>query len=358
MAEKKNTRTDIGQLGEFRLIDRITENFTNQHSTTVLGVGDDAAIIQPQGEQVVVSSDMLLEGIHFDLAYVPLEHLGYKAVAVNISDIAAMNAIPSQITVNIGLSNRFSVEAVEAIYRGIRYACENYKVDLVGGDTTSSASGLVISVTALGTVSGESVTTRSRTQQSDIVCVTGDLGGAYLGLQVLAREKQVFLSSPDQQPELAKYDYVVKRQLRPEARMDLVYELRDLGVVPTAMIDVSDGLASELFHLSKQSGVGFRIYEENIPYDQQTYETAVEFRLSPITCALNGGEDYELLFTIRQDDYEKIKNLADVHSIGYAQPLAQGLQLATKAGQLVAIQAQGWNHFTQADESDEKENKD
>jgi len=345
----KDSRTNIEQLGEFGLIDKITKNFSLRHPQTVLGVGDDAAIIQPGDEQLVITSDMLLEGIHFDLAYVPLEHLGYKAVAVNISDIAAMNAIPKQITVNLGLSNRFSVEAVEALYRGIGYACENYKVDLVGGDTTSSASGLVISITAIGTASSEFITRRNTVQESDIVCVTGDLGGAYLGLQILAREKQVYLDAPDQQPQLDKYDYVVRRQLRPEARMDLVYELREVGVVPTAMIDVSDGLASELFHLSKQSEVGFRIYEENIPYDQQTYETAVEFQLSPITCALNGGEDYELLFTISQADYEKIKNQADIHSIGYAQKKEQGLELATKAGQLVGLQAQGWNHFKSGD---------
>ncbi len=338
-------RTNIDQLGEFGLIDRIMKPFSSRHPDTVLGVGDDAAIIQPGDEQLVITSDMLLEGIHFDLAYVPLEHLGYKAVAVNISDIAAMNAIPKQITVNLGLSNRFSVEAVEALYRGIGYACENYKVDLVGGDTTSSASGLVISVTAVGVAPSDLITRRSTVQESDIVCVTGDLGGAYLGLQILEREKQVYLDAPDQQPQLDKYSYVVRRQLRPEARMDLVHELRDVGVVPTAMIDVSDGLASELFHLSKQSNVGFRIFEENIPYDQQTYETAVEFQLSPITCALNGGEDYELLFTISQADYEKIKNQADIHSIGYAQKQELGLQLATKAGQLVDMQAQGWNHF-------------
>ncbi|WKN42814.1 thiamine-phosphate kinase [Tunicatimonas pelagia] len=338
-------RTNIEQLGEFGLIDRITKSFSSRHPETVLGVGDDAAIVQSGEEQMVITSDMLLEGIHFDLAYMPLEHLGYKAVAVNISDVAAMNAIPKQITVNLGLSNRFSVEAVEALYQGISYACENYKVDLVGGDTTSSASGLVISVTAVGFAPSQLITRRSTVQENDIVCVTGDLGGAYLGLQILAREKQVYLDAPDQQPQLDKYNYVVRRQLRPEARMDLVYELRDLGIVPTAMIDISDGLASELFHLSKQSGVGFRIFEENIPYDQQTYETAVEFQLSPITCALNGGEDYELLFTISQADYEKIKNQADIHSIGYAQKQEGGLQLATKAGQLVDLQAQGWNHF-------------
>ncbi|MGB3587985.1 MAG: thiamine-phosphate kinase [Tunicatimonas sp.] len=342
-------RTNIEQLGEFGLIDRITKSFSPRHPATVLGIGDDAAIIQSSEEQLVITSDMLLEGIHFDLAYMPLEHLGYKAVAVNISDIAAMNAIPKQITVNLGLSNRFSVEAVETLYRGIGHACENYKVDLIGGDTTSSASGLVISVTAVGAAPGNLITRRSTVQESDIVCVTGDLGGAYLGLQILAREKQVYLDTPDQQPQLDKYDYVVRRQLRPEARMDLVYELRDVGVVPTGMIDVSDGLASELFHLSKQSNVGFRIFEENIPYDQQTYETAVEFQLSPITCALNGGEDYELLFTISQADYEKIKNQADVHSIGYAQKKESGLQLATKAGQLVDLQAQGWNHFNSGD---------
>lgn len=355
MPDSETSRTDINQLGEFKLIDRITHNFSPTLESTILSVGDDAAVIQPgEQQQVIITTDMLTEGIHFDLGYVPLEHLGYKAVAVNVSDIAAMNGIPTQITVSLGLSNRFSVEAVEALYRGIRYACENYKVDLVGGDTTASASGLIISVTAVGQASPDVVTKRSGAQENDIVCVTGDLGGAYMGLQVLVREKQVFVSNPDQQPQLEKYDYVVKRQLRPEARMDLIHELRDLQVVPTAMIDVSDGLASELFHLSKQSGVGFRIFEENIPVDHQTYETAVEFRLSPITCALNGGEDYELLFTIRQEDYEKIKNLADVHSIGYAQPQKDGIQLATKAGDLIPIQAQGWNHFSDSTQSSDQ----
>lgn len=345
MADNPTSRTDIQKLGEFKLIDRITRDFSPLHSSTVLGVGDDAAIIESATEQLLVTTDMLTEGVHFDLSYVPLEHLGYKAVAVNVSDIAAMNGVPKQITVSLGLSNRFSVEAVDALYRGIRYACENYKVDLVGGDTTSSAGGLIISITAIGAAPKDLVVRRTGAQVNDILCVTGDLGGAYMGLQVLAREKEVFKSNPEQQPELDKYEYVVKRQLRPEARMDLIYELRDLEVVPTSIIDISDGLASEILHLSQQSGVGFRIYEENIPLDHQTYETAVEFRLSPITCALNGGEDYELLFTIGQEDHEKIKRLSDVHSIGYVQQ-DRGAQLVTKAGELIPIKAQGWDHFT------------
>ncbi len=338
-------RTDINQIGEFGLIDRIQQWFSAKNESTVLGIGDDAAIIDVGGHYQLVSTDMLLEGVHFDLSYVPLGHLGYKAIAVNVSDIAAMNGVARQVTVSLGLSNRFSVEAVDALYEGIAQACENYKVDLIGGDTTSSASGLVISVAALGEVPKDSVVRRSGAQAHDIVCVTGDLGGAYMGLQVLEREKAAYLSNPDMQPQLNAYDYIVGRQLKPEARADIIFELHDLGVVPTAMIDVSDGLASELFHLAKQSKVGFNIFEKDIPIDDLTYRTAIEFKLDPITAALNGGEDYELLFTIGQQDFEKIKNHPDIHFIGYAQQEAKGIHLVTSQQQAVPLQAQGWNHF-------------
>lgn len=294
---------------------------------------------------MLVTTDMLLEGIHFDLSYMPLQHLGYKAVAVNVSDIAAMNGIPTQITVNIGLSNRFSLEAIDMLYEGVRMACENYKVDLVGGDTCASASGLVISITALGEAPPEKVSFRNGAKKGDILCVTGDLGGAYVGLQVLEREKQVFKANPDMQPNLEPYDYIVKRQLRPEARMDIIHELAELGITPTAMIDVSDGLASDVFHICRQSALGVRIYEDKLPIDHVTYNTAVEFKLDPITCALNGGEDYELLFTIGQNDFEKLKNHMDIHFIGYMTESAEGKDLITKNGNTVALQAQGWKHF-------------
>ena len=266
-------------------------------------------------------------------------------MAVNVSDIAAMNAIPKQITVNIGLSNRFSLEAVEALYDGIKAACDEFKVDLVGGDTTSSRTGLVISVTAIGEVAKDKVALRKNAKVGDIICVSGDLGGAYLGLQVLEREKQVFLANPQMQPQLEPYDYVVKRQLKPQARMDIVYELQDFDVVPTAMIDISDGLASELFHIAKNSGVGLSIYEDKLPIAKPTYDTAIEFKLDPVTSVLNGGEDYELLFTIKQEDYEKIKNHPDIAIIGHIKPASEKLTLITKGGNALPLQAQGWKHF-------------
>lgn len=342
MSEK---RTEIGELGEFGLIDRITSSFDNQQSSTVLGVGDDAAVIDSGDHFTVVSTDMLIEGVHFDLAYMPLAHLGYKAVAVNVSDIAAMNALPTQVTVSIGLSNRFSVEAVEVLYEGIKSACKAFGVDLVGGDTTSSPSGLVLSVTAIGTVAKDAVTYRSGTKVHDIICVSGDLGGAYVGLQILEREKQVFMANPDMQPKLEDYDYVVKRQLKAEARTDIVHELKALNVKPTSMIDVSDGLASDLFHICKQSKVGVRIYEDKLPIATPAFDTAVELNLDPITCVLNGGEDYELLFTIAESDAEKLKNHHDISMIGFVQSEDDGRLLITKSGNPVELKAQGWKHF-------------
>ena len=342
MAEK---RTELKDLGEFGLIERVKSNISLQNSTSVKGIGDDAALISIGDDYLLVTTDMLLEGIHFDLAYMPLQHLGYKAVVANVSDIAAMNGKPEQITIGLALSNRFSLEAIDSLYEGILAACKDYQVDLVGGDTSASASGLVISITAIGRVNKGKETLRSTAKNNDIICVTGDLGAAYLGLQVLEREKQEFLINPEMQPDLEKYEYLVGRQLKPDARMDIVYELAEKKVVPTAMIDISDGLASELLHLSKSSGVGVKIFEDKVPIDSLTYETAIEFMMDPITCALNGGEDYELLFTIQPADYEKLKNHPDIHFIGHIHSNPEQNVMVTKQETLAPITAQGWNHL-------------
>jgi thiamine-monophosphate kinase len=338
-------RSEISQLGEFGLIDRIKSKFTLGNASSIRGIGDDAAVIDAGEDGLLLSTDMLVEGIHFDLSYMPIHHLGYKSVAVNVSDIAAMNGKAEQITVSLALSNRFSVEAVDALYSGIRMACENYRVDLVGGDTTSSTSGLIISISVLGRVKKDRVVYRTGAKVNDIICVTGDLGAAYMGLQVLEREKAVYMTNPEMQPSIEKYEYLVGRQLKPEARTDIVFDLLEAGVVPTSMIDVSDGLASELFHIAKNSGVGIRIFEDKIPIDHVAYETAIEFNLDPITCALNGGEDYELLFTINQSEQEKIKNHPDIHFIGYVHDQKDQNVLITKEGNLVPLRAQGWDHF-------------
>jgi len=343
MSEK---RTELNDLGEFGLIERVEKQFPVQNSTSAKGIGDDAAMISIGSEYLLVTTDMLLEGIHFDLAYMPLQHLGYKAVVANVSDIAAMNGKPEQITIGLGISNRFSLEAIDALYAGIKAACEDYKVDLVGGDTSSSKSGLIISITALGRVDKGKETLRSNAKNNDIICVTGDLGAAYLGLQILEREKQEFLINPEMQPDLEKYEYLVGRQLKPDARMDIVHELADRKVVPTAMIDISDGLASELLHISKSSGVGIKIFEDKVPIDSLTYETAIEFMIDPITCALNGGEDYELLFTIDPKDYEKLKNHPDIHFIGHIHSDPTQNVLVTKQETLEPLKAQGWNHLS------------
>jgi thiamine-monophosphate kinase len=342
MSEK---RTEIKELGEFGLIDHIKSSFSLNQSTSILGIDDDAAVIDAGDRYILVSTDMLLEGIHFDLSFMPLQHLGYKAVVVNVSDIAAMYGIPRQITVSVGISNRFSVEAVDALYEGIKKACDAYKIDLVGGDTTASASGLVISVTIIGDVDKNQVVKRSTAGDKEIICVTGDLGGAYMGLQVLEREKQVFLENPDMQPQLDEYNTIVGKQLKPDARMDIIYDLKDQGIVPSSMIDVSDGLASDLFHICKLSKVGAALYEDKLPIDAQTYNTAVDFKIDPITCVMNGGEDYELLFTIKQADFKKLKNHPDVHFIGYIQDRKKGVNLVTKSENVVPIKAQGWDHF-------------
>jgi thiamine-monophosphate kinase len=342
MSEK---RLEISELGEFGLIDRIKGQFSLKNGTSLTGIGDDAAVIDCGDECLLISTDMLIEGIHFDLSYMPVQHLGYKAVAVNVSDIAAMNGKAEQITVSIALSNRFSVEAVDGLYQGIKAACENYKVDLIGGDTTSSVSGLVISISVLGRAKKEKIAYRNGAKVNDIICTTGDLGAAFMGLQVLEREKQVFLTDPNMQPSLEKYEYLVGRQLKPEARADIVFDLDEFKVKPTSMIDISDGLASELFHISKNSKIGVRIYEEKVPIDQLTFETAVEFKLDPITCALNGGEDYELLFTIDKADQDKIKNHPDIHMIGYVHDRVDQNVMVTKQGNVVPLKAQGWDHF-------------
>lgn len=344
MTEK---RTEISSLGEFGLINRIAQTFEHGQAGTRLGIGDDAAILEfPAGDQVLVSTDMLVEGIHFDLAFTPLHLLGYKAVCVNLSDIAAMNGIPRQITVSIGLSNRFSVEAIDSLYDGIRQACKEYMVDLVGGDTTASRSGLILSLTALGSAPANRIVRRSGAKAGDLLCVSGDLGAAYMGLQILSREKKVFEVDPDMQPELKEEQaYLIQRQLKAEARTDIVYELLEKGILPTAMMDISDGLASETLHLSKQSECDFHVFEDKLPIENLTRLAASDFGLSPVTCAMNGGEDYELLFTVAQSDYEKVSKMEDISIIGVAREKGSGNKLILKSGQVMDISAQGWVHF-------------
>ena len=338
--------TPISALGEFGLIKRLTEKFSLVNKSSELSVGDDAAVIDSEGKKIVVTTDVLAEGVHFNLGYVPLKHLGYKAVVVNLSDVAAMNAVPTQILVSVAVSNRFPVEALDEIYAGIKLACDYYKVDLVGGDTTSSTSGLVMSITAIGMESADKIVKRSGAKTNDLLVVSGDLGGAYLGLQILEREHSVFLANPDMQPEMEGYDYILERQLKPEARTDVKKILEELDVLPTSMIDVSDGLASEILHLSDQSKIGFRLYEEKIPMDTLTITTADELNLNPVMCALSGGEDYELLFTISPNDYDKIKNHPDFTVIGHAVDLEQGnFMVARGSNELVALTAQGWDPF-------------
>lgn len=336
-------RTELNTLGEFGLIDRIKSKFTNKNAETIKGIGDDAAVIDIGNKYMLVTTDILFEGIHFDLSYTPLRHLGYKAVAVNISDIAAMNGIAKQITVTIGLSNRISVEAIDELYEGIKFACDNYNVDLIGGDTSASASGFVISITAIGFVDKDKIAYRNGAKPNDILCVTGDLGVAYFGLQTLEREKQVYLANPNMQPELTEKEYLVGKLLRPEARTDIIHELFDKGVVPSSMIDISDGLASELLHICTQSGVGAMVFEDKLPIEDITMLAATEFNVSPITAALNGGEDYQLLFTVKQSDFDIIKNMSDVLPIGYMTQDTEVL-LALNSGGTAAIKAQGWNH--------------
>jgi thiamine-monophosphate kinase len=339
--------TDVNTLGEFGLIDHLTKDFQRRNTTTKVGIGDDAAVLMYGDAPIVVSTDLLVEGIHFDLIYSPLKHLGYKAIVVNLSDIYAMNARPHQVTVSIAISSKYSVEALEQLYAGIKEACRIYGVDLVGGDTTSSPRGMTISVTAIGTTQEEKITYRSGAQKGDILCVSGNLGGAYLGLQILEREKQLYLDNPGIQPDLEEQKYVLERQLKPEARKDMIDHFDKAQLVPTAMIDVSDGLASDLMHICKASGVGAYIEETKIPLNQEAQLLALKFQLDPVTTALNGGEDYELLFTIKEADLEKIRLMPSTYIIGEITDAKDGVTLHTNGGNIHPLKAQGWNHFKQ-----------
>lgn len=346
--EEENTinRTELDELGEFGLIDQLTQDFPLRNESSMKGVGDDAAVINHEGYRTLVSVDMLVEGVHFDMTYTPLKHLGYKAAVSNFSDIYAMNGTPTQIVVGLGVSNRYSVEALDELYSGIRMACERYQVDLVGGDTTSSKTGLVISITVIGMAKDEDIVYRNGAKKNDLLCVSGDLGGAYMGLLVLEREKAEWIANPNMQPKLDGLEYVLERQLKPEARKDVVKELKDLGIKPTSMIDISDGLASEILHLCKESGVGCQLFEEKIPLDPSTDRLAKEFNIVPSIAALNGGEDYELLFTIDQKDYEKIKEIyTDVSVIGYMTDDKGIAELITPDNHVVPLKAQGWDHM-------------
>ncbi|HUH33504.1 MAG TPA: thiamine-phosphate kinase [Daejeonella sp.] len=348
MFENKG-RTEIENLGEFGLIDHLTKNIKINNPSSIKGVGDDAAVLNFEGKKTLISTDLLLEGIHFDLAYTPLKHLGYKAVQANLSDIYAMNGTATQVTVSIGISSKFPLEAVEELYMGITIACEKYGIDLVGGDTSSSKQGLVISVTSIGYADEDKICYRDGAKEGDLICVSGDLGGAYIGLQLLEREKGIFLENPQIQPDLEGKDYIVERQLKPESRKDIIETLAEINIKPTAMIDVSDGLASEILHICKQSNTGCKIYEDKIPIDPMTYDTARDFGIDPTVCALNGGEDYELLFTINQSDYEKIKNSADISIIGHITEASAGCNLISKSDIVHEIKAQGWNTFRKAE---------
>lgn len=341
-------KESLENLGEFGLIERIKNRTSLYHSTTLKGIDDDAAVISTSSKSsLVISTDSMNENIHFDLHYTPLKHLGYKSISTAISDISAMNAIPSHVLISIAISNKFTLNAIDELYEGINAAAKNYKIDVCGGDVTSSASGIFINVTAFGFVENEKITYRNGANENDIVCLTGDVGAAYLGLQLLEREKHVFLSNPEMQPDLSNFEYLLKRQLKPEARTEIIHDLIDLQVIPTAMIDVSDGLANDLLHICNQSKLGCCLYEEKIPVHKETYDTAIEiFKIDPITCMMHGGEDYELLFTIKQSDFEKIKNHPDISVIGYMNDIKDGRNLVTKAGNVVPITAQGWNHLS------------
>lgn len=345
MTDDYQKRTDVNELGEFGLIDHLTKNFALGNPSSLKGIGDDAAVIDNGDAVTVVSTDMLVEGIHFDLMYSPLKHLGYKAVVVNLSDIYAMNAIPKQITVSMAISNRFSVEALDELYDGIRIACQRYGVDLVGGDTTSSPKGLTISVTAIGQGAKDKLVYRNGAKVGDLICITGDVGAAYLGLQILEREKRIYLENPGVQPDLEGQNYLVGRQLKPEARKDMIEEFAKKKLVPTSMIDVSDGVASEVFHICQQSGVGAIVEESGVPIHNEAQLMALNFKLDPITCALSGGEDYELIFTVDPKDLEKVKYMADIYIMGEIVKKEDGVKLHTKGGNIHPLKAQGWQHF-------------
>lgn len=347
----ESQRTEIATLGEFGLIDKLTENLENKNASTLKAVGDDAAVLRyDDGNALLVTTDMLMEGVHFDLTYTPLQYLGYKAVAVNLSDICAMNGKPRQVTVSIALSKRFCIEDIETLYAGMRLCCERYGVDIVGGDTTSSLTGLAISITCIGEAPENQITYRSGARPNDLICVSGDLGAAYLGLQILEREKRVFDGQGEPQPDFAGKEYILQRQLRPEPRTDIVEQLAAAGIRPTSMMDISDGLSSELMHICKQSHTGCRIYEERLPIDYQTALTAEELNLNVYTCALNGGEDYELLFTVPLADHEKVSALKGVHLIGHITDASLGAALVTRDGQEFTLKAQGWNPLAQKGE--------
>ena len=342
-----NERTEISSLGEFGLIDHLTKNIELQNVSSVLGVGDDAAVIDHLGKQTVITTDLLIEGVHFDLMYTPLKHLGYKSVVVNLSDIYAMNAIPTQVVLSIGISNRFSVEALDEFYEGVYAACEQYGVDLVGGDTSSSQKGFIISVTAIGEVSPDKFVKRNTANKSDLICVSGDLGAAYVGLLFLEREKKIYMENPAIQPDLEGEKYVVGRLLKPEARKDIIDFFEKQGIAPTSMIDISDGLSSDILHICKQSYLGCVLYEEKIPVSEETRQAAFKFEIDPTACALSGGEDYELLFTIPQSDYDKLTINNDISVIGYMTEPEKGTYIITKGDNKYPITAQGWAHLKQ-----------
>jgi thiamine-monophosphate kinase len=343
MSSENKNRTELSELGEFGLIKHLTKNIKIKHKNTIKGVGDDAAVIKVNGKLMLVTTDLLIEGVHFDMTYTPLKHLGYKAAVINFSDIVAMNGLPKQITFSISVSNRYSLEALEELYEGLMLACKKYKVDLVGGDTTTSLGGLYITATVIGEVGKDDVVYRDTAKKDDIICVSGDLGAAYMGLMVLEREKQVFKANQDMQPELKGYDYILERQLKPEARIDILKILKGVNVKPTAMIDLSDGLASDIMHICTGSALGCNIYEDKIPVNQDTLKAAMEFNISSVTAAMNGGEDYELLFTISQDDYEKVKDIMGISIIGHMTDESEGINLITKTGSHIPIKAQGWD---------------
>ncbi|MFS4455226.1 thiamine-phosphate kinase [Maribacter sp. 2304DJ31-5] len=347
--DKDPQKTDLEKLGEFGLIDHLTKNFSITQKSTVKGIGDDAAVLNFERQQTILSTDLLVEGVHFDLSYMPLKHLGYKAVIVNLSDVYAMNARPTQITVSLAVSNRFPLEALEELYAGIQQACKIYNVDLIGGDTTSSKTGMLLSITAIGEAVEKDIVYRKGTKPNDLLVVSGDLGGAYMGLQVLEREKEVFKVNPNNQPDLEPYSYIVERQLKPEARKDIVELLEKLEVHPTAMIDISDGLSSEILHLCKNSQIGCNLFEDKIPLDPTVISACEEFKIDSTLVALSGGEDYELLFTIDQDDYDKIKGNPNLSVIGHMTDANEGTNLITRSDTKIPLTAQGWSSFRSSD---------
>lgn len=350
MSNEEKKYTELSTLGEFGLIDHLTKNHKSQNPSTLKGVGDDAAVLDYGNKKILVSTDMLIQGVHFDLTYTPLKHLGYKAVAVNASDIYAMNGTPKQITVSLALSNHFSVEGADELYSGIYLACEHYGIDLIGGDTTSSQTGMCISITIIGEANEQDIVYRNTAKENQLICVSGDLGAAYMGLQLLEREKVVFAGNKEAQPDFTGYEYILERQLKPEGRGDILKLLREKNIRPTAMIDISDGLASEIMHICKDSGVGCNIYEEKIPIDYQTYKMAEELNMNVTVCALSGGEDYELLFTAPLEDFETLSAIPGISVIGHTCKASEGCYMTTRDGNTFELKAQGWTNFTAPEE--------